>query len=80
MISQGAIIEAVVPPDAAGLVEATVSAPTSKPAIFADFKIVPKIGRGQHIVGNDGETVSVNVSRAAGLANAGAPASTVTAP
>jgi hypothetical protein len=65
--SQGAIIEAVVPPDAAGLVEVTVSAPTSKPAIFADFKIVPKIGRGQHIVGSHGETVGVNVSGVAGL-------------
>lgn len=65
--SQGAIIEAVVPPDAAGLIEVAVSAPTSKPATFANFKVMPKIGRGQHIVGRQGETVTVNVSGVAGL-------------
>jgi hypothetical protein len=65
--SQGVLIEAAVPPDAAGQVAITVSAPTSKPATFDGFSIKPTIGRGQNIVAPRGETIEVHVSGVAGL-------------
>jgi hypothetical protein len=65
--SQGVLIEATVPPDAAGQDAITVSTPTSKPATFDGFRIRPKIGRGQNIVGRRGETINVHVTGVAGL-------------
>ena len=64
---QGVLIEAAVPPDAAGEVAITVSAPSSKPASLDGFSIRPRIGRGQNIVGHRGDTINVHVTGVAGL-------------
>lgn len=61
----GVLIDAVVPPDAAGAVDIEVSVPTGKKATWSGFKVVPEIER--HITAEPGKTVEVPTKGVTGL-------------
>jgi hypothetical protein len=65
--TQGVLIDAVVPPSAAGKVDLEVSVPSGKLAKRPGFKVLPEIEADQDLRGRPGESVEVSTTGVTGL-------------
>jgi len=63
----GVLLDATVPPEAAGDVDLKVSVPTGKEASWPGFKVVPEISPGQNLRGKPGEAVELLTTGVTGL-------------
>ena len=65
--TQGVLLDATVPPDAAGEVAVTVSVPTGKSATWPGFTVIPEITPGQSLAGKVGQPIEVLTTGVIGL-------------
>ncbi len=65
--TQGVLVDAVVPPGAAGEVDLELALPTGTPASLPGFKVIPEIEAGQELRGRPGDAVEVSTTGVTGL-------------
>ena len=65
--SLGVLIDAPVPPGAAGRVDVTVSVPGGQPSKWTGFSVIPRIAPGQNLIARPAGTLTVTTSGVTGL-------------